>query len=452
VATSSAAFFRQMGGTLGTAVFLSILFSALGGKIAAAFTRIVPTPPFQAALHDPSVVSNPNNAPVLEIVKSGGGGGSGGSGAAVLQDSAFIQRLDARLARPFLEGFSDSMHPVFITAAIVVAAAFVLLLFMKEVPLRMQSGIQARMAEDAVPVAEPEFAAVPAQDVAGNGHQDGDGTGNSSTGAAFMASASEDFVPYQAPSGAVRGRVRRSDGTGIEGAALTLIDSSGRQIGRSVSGQDGAYDLPAPEPGSYVLIASAGAHQPQASVVSVGRGPVATDVVLSGTSSLTGLVTVAGKGIPVVAATATLADHHGEVVGARTTGQDGRFLFDELLGGNYTLVVSGEAYQPVALGVSVSGTGKSEQNVELIGGSRLHGVATVGDGRVVPDARITLLDRAGNVVAMATTDSTGEYAFSDLPEGDYTVIASGYPPVASTLRVNGGEHGQHDVRLGHPEA
>jgi uncharacterized protein YfaS (alpha-2-macroglobulin family) len=90
--------------------------------------------------------------------------------------------------------------------------------------------------------------------------------------------------------------------------------------------------------------------------------------------------------------------------------------------------------------------------VALTGGSRLRGVATVGDGRAVPDARITLLDRAGNVVAMTTTDDAGEYAFSDLSEGDYTVIASGYPPVASTLRMNGGETGRHDVRLGHPEA
>jgi uncharacterized protein YfaS (alpha-2-macroglobulin family) len=219
-----------------------------------------------------------------------------------------------------------------------------------------------------------------------------------------------------------------------------------------VSGSDGGFDLPVPEPGSYVLIAAAGAHQPQATVVAVGHQPVPVDVVLTGTSSLTGAITIAGKGTPVPAATATLADGNGEVVGAKITGEDGRYAFDELVAGSYTLVVSAEAFQPVAVGVQVAGTGASRQDVELAGGSRLRGVATVGDGRAVADARITLLDRTGNVVAMTTTDGTGEYAFSDLPEGDYTVIASGYPPVASTLRVDGGEHGTHDVRLGHPEA
>ena len=37
VATSSATFFRQLGGTLGVAVFLSLLFSTLGGNIKTAF-------------------------------------------------------------------------------------------------------------------------------------------------------------------------------------------------------------------------------------------------------------------------------------------------------------------------------------------------------------------------------------------------------------------------------
>ena len=51
VATSSVTFFRQMGGTLGTAVFLSVLFTTLPGKIAGALDSARnTTPEFQAAL------------------------------------------------------------------------------------------------------------------------------------------------------------------------------------------------------------------------------------------------------------------------------------------------------------------------------------------------------------------------------------------------------------------
>ena len=54
VATATATFTRQIGGTLGTAVFLSILFSTASEKIAEAMKAAVPTADFQAALKDPA--------------------------------------------------------------------------------------------------------------------------------------------------------------------------------------------------------------------------------------------------------------------------------------------------------------------------------------------------------------------------------------------------------------
>lgn len=44
VATASANFFRQIGSTAGTAIFLSLLFSTLGTKIGSAFTAAYQTP------------------------------------------------------------------------------------------------------------------------------------------------------------------------------------------------------------------------------------------------------------------------------------------------------------------------------------------------------------------------------------------------------------------------
>jgi EmrB/QacA subfamily drug resistance transporter len=129
VATASATFFRQMGGTVGVAVFLSILFSTVPDRIKEAIGRIVPTPEFQAALHDPAVLGNPVNKPVLEALQGGGNAG-------VLQDSSFLQKVDPRLARPFLEGFAESIDVVFLTGAVVMAVAFVVTWFIKEIPLR----------------------------------------------------------------------------------------------------------------------------------------------------------------------------------------------------------------------------------------------------------------------------------------------------------------------------
>jgi EmrB/QacA subfamily drug resistance transporter len=123
VATSSVTFFRQMGGTIGVAAFLSILFTTLPDKIAHAVSA--------AAATDPRVA---------QAVQSGKL--SGGS----LSDTSFIQKLPDFLAAPFKTGFSDSIDLVFLVAAAVVAIGFFVMLFLPEVPLRNQSGIQAQQS------------------------------------------------------------------------------------------------------------------------------------------------------------------------------------------------------------------------------------------------------------------------------------------------------------------
>jgi EmrB/QacA subfamily drug resistance transporter len=150
VATASTTFFRQLGGTLGTAVLLSVLFSTVGGKVAGAYSRVAGTPGFQAAVADAGVRSNPDDQAAL--------GALTGTGASrFLDDSSFLSRIDPRLARPFLEGFAGSMTLVFLVAAVVLVAALALVLLMPDTELRSVSGIEARQA------AEAETAAAPGQ-------------------------------------------------------------------------------------------------------------------------------------------------------------------------------------------------------------------------------------------------------------------------------------------------
>jgi len=141
VATASATFFRQMGGTLGTAIFLSVLFNGLPDKIITAFRSIAPTASFQSALHDPAVLGNPANAPVLEMLKPGG---STGASDSALADSSFINHLDPRLARPFLVAFAEQIDVVFLLAAGILLIAWVFVWFLPEEKLRSVSGLQAQ--------------------------------------------------------------------------------------------------------------------------------------------------------------------------------------------------------------------------------------------------------------------------------------------------------------------
>jgi EmrB/QacA subfamily drug resistance transporter len=151
VATSSATFTRQIGGTLGTAVFLSILFSTVGDNIASALKKAVPTPEFQTALKDPA---NAAFAKQLQASQASGGGASG-SGTGVLKDSSFLTNLDHRLAKPFLSGFSDSMDTVFLVGSGVMVVGFLVMLFLPHVELRGGSAYSERGAADRAGAQEP---------------------------------------------------------------------------------------------------------------------------------------------------------------------------------------------------------------------------------------------------------------------------------------------------------
>ncbi|MEV0603268.1 MFS transporter [Streptomyces sp. NPDC050315] len=265
--------------------------------------------------------------------------------------------------------------------------------------------------------------------------------------AARTAPAAAPYAPAGVP---VCGTVQHHDGSVVPRAALTLIDVSGRQIGRGATGEDGRYALSTPGTGAYVLIASAGGHQPQAVSVTVGDRPVDLDVVLGGAGRLAGTVTTA-DGTPVRDAMVTLTDVRGEVVATTRSGREGGYVIGELVAGEYTLASSAPAFRPAALPVTVQASRETRQDVELAGGAVLRGTVRAGGGRPVEDARVTLLDAGGNVVDTATTGPDGLFRFVDLAAGEYTVIAAGYPPVATVLQVAGGGRTERDLQLGHED-
>jgi hypothetical protein len=199
-----------------------------------------------------------------------------------------------------------------------------------------------------------------------------------------------------------------------------------------------------------VLIAAASGHQPQAVSVTVGEHPVTLDLVLGGPGRLVGRVRTADD-TPVPDAAVTLTDAHGEVVATTRSGQDGAYVITELVAGEYTLAAGAPAFRPAALPVTVRASRESRQDVELTGGAMLRGTVRAGGGRSVQDARVTLLDVAGNVVDSLTTGPDGTFRFADLAGGEYTVIATGYPPVAAVLQVAGGGRTERDLQLGHDD-
>jgi EmrB/QacA subfamily drug resistance transporter len=133
VSTSSATFFRQMGGTIGVAVYLSIVYSIAQDHIRSAYEAAAKSPGFIAIAR-----AHPDQIATLR---------SGGNGA--LNDTSFLSHFNATLAHPFKQGFTSSLTLAFLVGAGVLVVAFVLAVLQREVPLRTVGAQQAAAEEEA---------------------------------------------------------------------------------------------------------------------------------------------------------------------------------------------------------------------------------------------------------------------------------------------------------------
>ncbi|MEV6772651.1 MDR family MFS transporter [Nocardia sp. NPDC051030] len=136
VSTAAATFFRQIGGTLGAAVFLSVLFTRLAPNIRSELVSAMQDKGFQQALVAGANDGNPADMAFSRGVLSG----DTSAAKSVLGDSSVIQKLNPVLAKPFQVGFAESLSTVFLTTSAVALLAMVLVLFWKEVPLRTTAG------------------------------------------------------------------------------------------------------------------------------------------------------------------------------------------------------------------------------------------------------------------------------------------------------------------------
>ncbi|WP_327422814.1 DHA2 family efflux MFS transporter permease subunit [Streptomyces sp. NBC_01527] len=407
-ASSVVTFFRSLGGAIGV--------SALGAVMANRVTHYV-------------------KDGLADLGPKGAALGHGGTGGGGIPD---LDKLPAPFRTVVESAYGHGVGDVFLFAAPAALIAFLITIFIKEVALKTNAANDAP-AEAEVPAAV--LAEVPSGAAA-----------LVAEGAAGVTSVDTLEAPVATtPGTAVRGVVRGAEGAPVAGAAVTLISLGGRQLGRSVAQADGSYGVQAPGSGSYVLIASADGFQPQASTVVVGDEQLSYDILLVGTSGLAGTVRAAESGAPVDGAMVIVTDVRGDVLATGKSAENGEFTFTELVPGAVTVAVNAAGYRPLALPVEIGGQGVTRIDAALQSGALVQGVVRAGAAlRPLPDARVTLVDAAGNVVATSTTGEDGAYAFADLDAGEYSVIATGYPPVAGALTVAGRGVDGHDIELAHP--
>lgn len=249
--------------------------------------------------------------------------------------------------------------------------------------------------------------------------------------------------------GILHGRVVSIEDQAIAGALLTLVASDGTQSGRTATGEDGSYSFESLSQGDYTLIVAAPGYAPLAEALEI-RGGQSTERVfcMLRAGRIAGCIRLAGSRAPVVGARVSVADASGRVIASTRSGKDGRYELRGLHSGDHVITVESEHYRPVTKAVTLPLPAGTEWDIDLAGRGSLAGVVRAPSGTPLAEMIVTVTDAEGRVVASAATDAEGRYAVSELEEGEYTVVATGYPPRALSVPVTADCVAEADVQIG----
>jgi hypothetical protein len=164
-------------------------------------------------------------------------------------------------------------------------------------------------------------------------------------------------------------------------------------------------------------------------------------------------------GRPLMGVAVSLLDPTGRQIAVSDTGVVGRCELADLPAGEALLVAVHPVYAPYAQSVVVPASGSAQADI-LLGteptrATLITGEALTPQGWLIADARVSLIDANGVECAVTRTDSQGRYAFTGVPSGDYTLLATGYGPSTASVRLASGPGPAavdvDPITLAHPE-
>jgi subtilisin family serine protease/protocatechuate 3,4-dioxygenase beta subunit len=231
--------------------------------------------------------------------------------------------------------------------------------------------------------------------------------------------------------GSITGSITNAkDGSPIVGAVVN--------DGTSTTSTDatGKYTIANVPPGTYVVVASKAGYQSSSLTVNVfSEGTTVAnfslnEIIVPG--SISGTVTSAKDGLPLVGATVT--------DGTRTTSTDatGKYTIANVPPGTYQVVASKEGYETSSLTVNVLQGTTAVANFSLsqiiVPGSITGAVTNAKDGSPIVGVAVNDGTRT------ALTDATGSYTIDNVTPGGYQVVASkeGYQSSSLTGTVLSG--------------
>ncbi len=196
-----------------------------------------------------------------------------------------------------------------------------------------------------------------------------------------------------------------------------------------------------------MLITAADGHQPDAATVTLTRESAHYDVILPGGFGISGTV-YDQHGAPIATATITITNTGCEVVSATSADDRGAYAVSGLAPGTVIVTAGAPGQRPAAHSVGIGDQPTVQHDLRLAPFGRILGSASASTHGPVADAPVTLTDAAGVPITSAITAADGSYELTDVPPGEYTLLATGYPAVSARVVLDEAENSiRHNVEF-----
>ncbi|MFE8065496.1 carboxypeptidase-like regulatory domain-containing protein, partial [Priestia aryabhattai] len=142
------------------------------------------------------------------------------------------------------------------------------------------------------------------------------------------------------------GTITSSAGTPVEGAVIEVLDSGSNVIATATSNAQGQYTINQLAPGTFRLRATAQNFQTSLLGFTIQAGQTTTQniVLQPSPGTLTGTLTDAQTGNPLIAASVNVVNQAGVTIATATTNAQGQYTIASLAPGTYTVTFGQQGY------------------------------------------------------------------------------------------------------------
>jgi uncharacterized surface anchored protein len=260
-----------------------------------------------------------------------------------------------------------------------------------------------------------------------------------------------------APNGSVvTGTVKNAaTGQGISGILVSVTDSTGGHFGSACTGAGGTYTISGLAAASYTVYfnpvstncGSAQNYVPQyyndrsttaaADPVTLDGSATASavDAALQAAGTISGVVTDAASGQPIVGVPVVVSDSAGRAVTGGCTTSGGAYSIDGLAAGTYTVSFEGQlsncgqtlhygeqSIEDVHVSAGATTSGVDAKLLASSQGEITGAVTDAASGAALSGVAVTIYDSSGRTVGSGSvTDAFGAYSVAGLAPGGYRV-------------------------------